>query len=95
MEVQFWCENDTTDSETLTVSLTQSKTSTSSVHDSSMVFEAKRSKALIVYRKVLALSAGSHEIGLAFITEDDGDGDNCLIYYGGEYPDIVMSAQPL
>ena len=60
-----------------------------------MVFEGKASKALIVYRKVLTLGAGSHEVGLAFNIEDDDDGNNCLIYYGGDYPDIVMSAQPL
>ena len=95
VEVQFWCENDTSNSEVLTVSLTQSKSSASSVHDSAMVFEGKASKALIVYRKVLTLGAGSHEVGLAFNIEDDDDGNNCLIYYGGDYPDIVMSAQPL
>ena len=95
VEVQSWCENDTSNSETLTLTLTQSKTSAAAAHDSSAVFEGKVSKALVVYRKVLTLSAGTHHIGLAFNTEDDDNGDNCLIYYGGEYPDVVMTAQPL
>jgi hypothetical protein len=95
VEVQCWCENDTSNSETLTLTLTQSKTSAAAAHDSSAVFEGKGSKALVVYRKVLALSAGTHQIGLAFNTEDDDNGDNCLVYYGGEYPDVVMTAQPL
>jgi hypothetical protein len=95
IEVQCWCENNTTNSETITLVLSQSKTGASPVHASHLVFEGKAAHNLVVFRKVLTLAAGTHQVGLAFHTEDDGDGDNCHVYYGGEYPDVVMTAHPL
>ena len=69
VEVQCWCENSTANSETITLVLSKSKSSASLAHASRLVYEGKQQHKLVVFRTVLTLAAGSHEIGLAFKTE--------------------------
>lgn len=92
IEVQMWVANTSSHSEDLTVTLTTSRTATGYSHAEQIVYIGKAVQHLVQYKKVLTLSAGTHQVGIAVNSETDYDGDNIYIKYGGDYPDLMMSA---
>ena len=92
IEVQLFADESTGNSEELKVTLTQDTSNTSAQHASHTVFFEKNVKQLISYRTVLTLASGTHEVGLAFNTEPDNDNNAARLLFGGDYPDVVMSA---
>lgn len=92
IEVQLFAEESSGNNEELTLTLTQDTSNTNAQHASHTVFFEKNVKQLISYRTVLTLSSGTHEVGLAFNTEPDNDSNAARLLFGGDYPDVVMSA---
>ena len=92
IQVQVYVDNSTANNEELTLTLTNDTESFNNHHIADTIFFGKSGKQLINYRTVLTLSSGTHEVGLAFHTEDDNDGNNVYLLFGGDYPDVVMSA---
>ena len=94
IEVQVFGQNSTAnnDSEELTLTLTTDTESVSNHHAADTIFFAKSGKQLLKYQTVLTLVSGTHEVGLAFHTEDDDDGNNVSLLFGGDFPDVIMSA---
>ena len=93
IEVQVFVRNATAHSEELTLTLTDDTESVSNHHTAHTIFLNKiASKQLLKYQTVLTLASGTHEVGLAFHTEDDDDGNNITLVFGGVFPDVIMSA---
>jgi hypothetical protein len=94
IEVQVFVQNSTANnnSEELTLTLTTDTESVSNHHAADTIFFAKSGKQLLKYQTVLTLASGTHEVGLAFHMEDDDDGNNVSLLFGGDFPDVIMSA---
>ena len=94
VDVQLWIENDSGSEEEFFIALTKSKTNLATGnHTRQVVWKgAPNTGALVQYRAVLTLS-GSNEIGLAIDTKDAES--NTFVYYGGDHPAIMMTAQVL
>ena len=95
-EISFFVDSHPTISETLTAELTQSKTNSDSTYATGIVYLGKgNEKMTVMWRTVVAHSSGTRNYGLGFMVEDDSDGDQIDILFGGTYPDVVMSARPV
>ena len=74
------------------LTLTTSRTSAAYSHAEDIVFVGKAEQHLVQYKKVLTLSSGTHQVGIAVKEDDSYDGNNMSIKYGGDFPDLMMSA---
>ena len=90
VDVQMFIANPTSSTEEFFVALTSSTTAVSPHHAREVVWQASPDEiGLVQYSKVLTLS-GAASIGLAVDTKDQEYG--CYVYYGGDFPDVILSA---